>query len=232
MGASSQPRKNAFMSQGLAPGLTLRLAFSRREDAEVLVTRVEAVTEERIEVLTPMRRLRATPLPIGSTVHCAYIHQNKRWRFISKVAGYSDDGSVQYLARPGHIDSSERRGAFRLATAIKPSALYRMVIDGESAADEVPELLDATVVDLSEGGLCLSSRERFQRGEKLGLRAELTDVGEFLARMTVTGIDEPPTGSRNRRIHCQFFDISRADRDKVARYLMRRQIEMRRRGQL
>src|SRR5690242_16027725 len=125
MGPSSQPRKNASMSQGLAPGLTLRVAFSRREDAEVLVTRVEAITEERIEVLTPMRRLRATPLPVGSTIHCAYIFQNKRWRFASQVCGYSDDGSVQYLVRPERIDCSERRGAFRLATAIKPCALYR-----------------------------------------------------------------------------------------------------------
>jgi hypothetical protein len=51
MGASPQPRKNRFMAQGLAPGLTLRLAISRREDAEWLVTRLEDVNETALEVL-------------------------------------------------------------------------------------------------------------------------------------------------------------------------------------
>jgi hypothetical protein len=34
------------------------------------------------------------------------------------------------------------------------------------------------------------------------------------------------------RVHCEFTDISRAGRDVIARYMMRRQLEMRRRGQL
>jgi c-di-GMP-binding flagellar brake protein YcgR len=68
--------------------------------------------------------------------------------------------------------------------------------------------------------------------ERLGVQASLGDAQEFTARMIVTGVEDPAAGRRNRRVHCHFTDISRADREKVAKFLMRRQLEMRRRGQL
>jgi c-di-GMP-binding flagellar brake protein YcgR len=78
----------------------------------------------------------------------------------------------------------------------------------------------------------LSTPARLSSGERLGVQASLGNDVEFTARMQITSVDDPPTGNRNRRVHCRFTDISRADREKVARYLMRRQLEMRRRGQL
>lgn len=233
MGGLSQPRKNPYMSQGLVPGMTLRLTLSRREDAETLATQIEDVTDERMEVLVPMRRLRQHPLDPGTHVYATYTYQRKSWHFDSEVTGASDDGMLQYLRLPSGIESMERRGRFRLETSIKPSALYRLVIDKDDMPeeDERPDI-NATVVDLSEGGLCLSSPSRMERGERLGIQASLGEAVEFTARMHVTDIEPAPSGRRNRRVHCQFLDISRADREKVAKFLMRRQLEMRRRGQL
>jgi hypothetical protein len=232
MGASPQPRKNPYMAQGLVPGATLRLATSRREGAEFLVTRLEHVSDSALEVLVPMRKLQKSPLTIGATVHGAYIYQKKNWSFDSDVIGTSADGSVQYLRLPARIDCSERRGAFRLQTAIKPSSLYRLVIEKDAMPDDDDANVPGTVIDLSEGGLCLSSSARIARGERLGIQASLDDGVEFTARMQVTGVDDPAQGQRNRRIHCQFTDISRGDKDRVAKFLIRRQLEMRRRGQI
>ena len=232
MGASPQPRKNPYMAQGLAPGLTLRLAVSRREDAEFLVTRLEDVSDAAIEVLTPMRKLRTTTIPVGTRVHAAYVYQRKRWRFNTQVTGVSTDGSLLFLGLPDDIQCSERRSTFRLETSIKPQSLYRLVIDPEDLPEDPAPNIDGTVVDLSEGGLCLSTPARLISGERLGIQASLGEGHEFTARMQVTGVDDPPSGHRNRRVHCRFTDISRADRERVAKFLMRRQLEMRRRGQL
>jgi c-di-GMP-binding flagellar brake protein YcgR len=235
MGASSQPRKNPYMAQGLLPGLTLRLAVSRREDADYLVTQLEEVSDSSMEVLVPMRRLRATPLPTGTRVFATYVYRRKQWRFTTEVTGTNPECTVQYLRLPGEIESSERRNAFRLETSIKPSSLYRLVIDKETLPEDAEEEnpnIEGTIVDLSEGGLCLSSAARFTTLERLGVQATLGEGIEFTARMVVTGIEDPIRGRRNRRVHCHFTDISRADREKVARFLMRRQLEMRRRGQL
>lgn len=232
MGASPQPRKNPYVSQGLMPGTTLRMALSRRDDAEALVTQVEDVSDERVEVLVPMQRLRPRPLAPGTLVYAAYVFQRRRYHFVTEVTGHSADGMVEYLRSPGLIDSSERRSSFRLETSIKPLSLYRLVIDAEKIDDDTKPELEGVIVDLSEGGLCISTAARIAPGERLGVHASLGENGEFMARMSTTGVDEPRLGQRNRRVHCRFTDITRGDIDKIARYLMKRQLEMRRRGQL
>ena len=228
MGASPSPRKNPFMAQGLLPGTTLRLDVSSGGEGETHVTRVDDV-DGRIAILVPMRGLRPRPFSAGTLVHAHYMHQRKRWMFVTEVEGHSDDGLFEYLRLPGAIESTERRRNFRLPAAIRPESLYRLVVDSET--DE-PDLLEGTVVDLSEGGCCISTRSFAAPGERLGLQAILPEAGEIQARMRVTFVRDPQPGSRNRRLHCEFTDISRAHRDVIARYMMRRQLEMRRRGQL
>ena len=232
MGGLLQPRKNPFMAQGLQPGVMLRMALSRREDAELMSTTVEHVDAERIEVLVPMLRMRARPHSPGTRVHAAYTFRQKTWQFVTEVAGHSADGRLEFLTAPRNIESIERRLAFRLATSIRPETLYKVVIDEEMLASETDNTLNGTIVDLSQGGLCISSQARLMPGERLGLQAVLGDCGEITARVQVLRVEEPPSGKMNRRIHCQFTDISRGDRDKVAKFLMKRQLEMRRRGQL
>ena len=228
MGASPSQRKNSFMAQGLLPGITLRLDVSSGEAGETHVTRVEEV-DGRIAILVPMRGLRPRPFATGTLVHAHYIHQQKRWMFITEVEGHSDDGMFEFLRLPAAIESTERRRNFRLPSAIRPESIYRLVVDAET---EDPELIEGTVVDLSEGGCCISTRSLAIPGERLGLHAILPEAGEIHARLRVNIVRDPQPGNRNRRLHCEFTDISRAHRDVIARYMMRRQLEMRRRGQL
>ena len=228
MGGLPLRRKNPFMAQGLLPGITLRLDISSGGEGETHVTRVEDVSDH-IAILVPMRGLRPRPFATGTLVHAHYIYQQKRWMFLTEVAGHSQDGTYEFLRLPGAIESTERRRNFRLPAAIKPETIYRLVVDAET--DE-PELIEGTIVDLSEGGCCLSTRSFALAGERFGFHAILPEAGEIRARMRVNSIREPQPGNRNRRLHCEFTDISRADRDIIARYMMRRQLEMRRRGQL
>ncbi len=229
MGGLSLPRKNPFMTQGLQPGITLRLDVSAGRHGESHVTRVEDIDGERIAILVPMRGLRPRPFPAGTLVHAYYIFQQKRWRFVTEVEGHSPDGMYEYLRLPPAIESTERRRNYRLPAAIRPETVYRMVIEADST-EEVE--IEGTIVDISEGGCCLSTRAYAAPGERLGLHAILPEAGSIRARMRVTFVREPAPGNRNNRLHCEFTDISRADRDVIARYMMRRQLEMRRRGQL
>jgi c-di-GMP-binding flagellar brake protein YcgR len=217
------------MAQGLLPGTTLRLDVSSGGQGETHVTRVEDVDNQHISILVPMRGLRPRPFAAGTLVHAHYIFQQKRWMFVTEVEGHSEDGHHEFLRLPGAVESTERRRNFRLPAAIRPESVYRLVVDAET---EEPELIEGTIVDLSEGGCCFSTRSFAMPGERFGLHAVLPEAGEIHARMRVTFIRDPQPGNRNRRLHCEFTDIGRADRDIIARYLMRRQLEMRRRGQL
>ena len=231
MGTSSRPRKNPFKGQGLVPGLTLHLEFTLGERQEALVTQVEQVDERELSVLVPIQRLRKRPLPSGQAVQATYFHQRMQFSFVSIVRSHSEDGEHDILDAPRTIHSQERRGAFRLPTALRPSSLYRLVIDRDSTAAGSVEI-DGTLVDLSEGGICLSTRGAAAIGERIGMQVELPQVGAVTARMIVVAIDEPLDGQRNRRVHCSFTDLGRTERERIGRYVMRRQLEMRRRGQL
>ena len=70
-------------------------------------------------------------------------------------------------------------------------------------------------------------------GERRGFTPlVIPDAGEIRARMRVTFVREPQPGNRNRPVACEFTDISRGDGTSSLEYMMRRQLEMRRRGQL
>ena len=232
MGDSLPARNNPFMAQGLVPGTRLRMEVSVRGGVESHVTSVEDVSEDGITILTPMKSLRSRPFAEGTVVHAAYVHERRSWRFLTQFATTTGAGEFSLLLLPGTIQDSEQRGTFRLQTAVKPTSIYRMVIDSERGADEEPQTLEGTIVDLSEGGVCFTTRQLALAGERLGILAELPESGPINARVRVTSIEEPVPGNRNRRVHCQFTDISQGDRDRIARYLMRRQLEMRRRGLL
>lgn len=232
MGDSLPAHNNRFMAQGLVPGIRLRMEVSVGGGVESHATSVEDVTAEGITILTPMKHLRARPFPSGTVVHAAYVHDRMRWRFLTQFNGVSPAGDLSYLRAPATIESSEQRGHFRLQTAVKPIAIYRLVIDAQRAAGDASHEIEGTIVDLSEGGICFTTRQAAHAGERIGLQTNLPESGQIHARLRVTGVEEPVSGNRNRRVHCQFTEISQADRDRIARYLMRRQLEMRRRGLL
>lgn len=229
MGGSSQPRKNPYVAQGLIPGTTLEITVPTPGGEEQLVTRVEDVDEERIEVLVPMRRLALEPLPRGCLLRAAYTHRQIRRTFATEALDTSGGGAFQGLRAPALIESNERRDVFRLNTAIRPESLYRLVID---AASDEPAVLEGVIIDLGEGGLCISTANPLRVGERLGIHAALGEEGEFRARMKVTELAGPAGGGRNYRVHCTFTTIGQADADRIARHLMRRQLELARRGQL
>jgi c-di-GMP-binding flagellar brake protein YcgR len=231
MGVSSQPRKNPYVTQGLLPGTTLHIAAPSAGEEQELVTRVEGVSEDHIAVLPPMRKRELSPLTAGELLRASYVHHERRFQFVTEVLGGTPDGTLQYLQAPGLIEEFERRETFRLETSIRPISLYRIVVD-RTRADEDNGELAGVVVDLGEGGLRLSSPAVVRDRERLGIHASLGEDGEFMARMQVTDVTGPASGQRNYRIHCRFTDISQSDADRIARYLMRRQLEMRRRGQL
>jgi c-di-GMP-binding flagellar brake protein YcgR len=214
-------------------GIALQIRYEAIDGLQEVITRVEDVNEHGIAVLVPMVRLKRRPLPGGRIVEVHYTYRERWFQFVTEVTGHSGDGTLDYLAPPLRVESNDRRRFFRLQTAIKPTCVFRVVVNEDTGASEGSEAtLTGQVTDLSEGGLCFSTRDRASMGERLGFQMELPGAGMLTARVRVASIEEPMTGRVNRRLHCEFTNITLGDRDRIARFLMRRQLEMRRRGQL
>jgi c-di-GMP-binding flagellar brake protein YcgR len=233
MGASLPARNDRERADGLAAGLSIQIRYEAMGGLQEVSTRVEDVNEHGVAVLVPMERLKRRPLPTGRIVEVHYTHRERWLQFVTEVTGHSRDGMYDYLAMPTRIESSDRRKFFRLQTALKPLCVFRVVVSDETGTAEDREAtLEGQVTDLSEGGLCFSTRDRASVGERLGFQIELPGTGTLTARVRVASMEEPLTGRVNRRLHCEFTNITLGDRDRIAKFLMRRQIEMRRRGQL
>lgn len=239
MGASLPSRKNYFRAEGVVPGLKIQLELNVGNRTELYASQVEDIDGERLGVLVPMIRLQRRPLPSGSIVRVSFVHNKRRRRFVTEVLGHSANGMVDYLQLPPRVEDSDRRKSFRLDTTLNPRHLYRLVI--EPAAGEVAEpsaeaedasQLPGVVVDVSEGGLCLSTRATVERGDRLGILVDLPEAGELHAHLQVTDVEEPTRERLNRKVHCKFTALTRRERDLIARFLMKRQLELRRRGQL
>lgn len=234
MGASPQSRKHDLQEKGLAPGLTLDLEVAVEGRTRRFVTRVEEVGEHGIAVLVPMERLQRRPLPTGAHVVARYGHKGKPCQFVTRVTGHSDDGNCDILALPEEIGGGDRRSWFRLPLALKPDNVYRMVVKSgeEQTAEGSDRPLRVTILDLSEGGARISCSQPLQVGDWLGIEFTLPGEGTISTRMVVLRVERPDRTRSTHHAGCQFRGITMRDQDRIARYLLRRQLEMRRRGQL
>jgi c-di-GMP-binding flagellar brake protein YcgR len=232
MVAVSQAHKNQLISQGLRSGRALRLNIESGARVETLSTRVEDLTEKVLTVLTPMVRMHDRPIERGTKIRVNYTFDNRIFGFVTESLGVSPDGQFQFLTVPEAVKSTDRRGAFRLQAFLQPESVYRIVIDERTAKLPGGAQLKSSILDISEGGVCLSSRHGATVGERLGMNVDLPDSGQLQVRMRVVDVEAPPKGQLNHRIHCVFVDLTTPDRDRIGKFLLRRQLSMRHRGQM
>lgn len=229
MGSSLPRPENPFQAHGLRPGSPLVLEFAVGELLESHITVLDEVGRDLIAVLRPLVKREPRPLPLGARVFAFWQHEGKPYKFDTDVVQNSKTADIDFLNRPLSIQQGERRSFFRLQTILRPVELYRLVVDG----NENEKLARVTtIVDLSEGGVCMAARVPFAEGERLGLRLDLPGIGQITTRVIVRSVQAPPPGFRNWRTHCQFVGLAATARDSITRYLISRQLELGRKGQL
>lgn len=226
---TSLPRpENAFQEQGFRAGLPLSLSVRSGDTVSNSITLIDEVGRDCLSVLRSMSKDPTAALPLGGAVWASYSYDGKRWAFESEVLP-SKHAELEFLTLPKAIVPSERRTSYRLSTAFKPIELYRLVVQGASGPD-LARL--STVVDISEQGVCLSTRAQIQSGERLGIRFELPGKQDINARLIVRALQPPAPGLRNNRVHCEFLAMATDTQAAIARFVINRQAELRRSGRL
>jgi c-di-GMP-binding flagellar brake protein YcgR len=232
MGVSALSRKDVCIAQGLVPGVSIHLEAVVNGNTLQQTTRIEDINDVSLCVLIAMEHLRARPLALGANVAVQYTHQGQPWTFTSEVIGHSSDGMYDLLALPEDATSGDRRRYFRLPMVLPAEHIYHVLPATAHLDEEVGSDFDATVVDLAEGGAKLSSRSRVSVGDVMNLEMSLPDFGPIEARMRAVRVQAPSRRRLNYRVACTFTSIDVRDKQRIAGYLMSRQIEMRRKGQL
>lgn len=218
-----------FARDGLRAGIAVHLLIERGGQVLSLPTRIEQVETDAITILSPMRGRQLRPNGVGTRVRVEFQDGRRLISFVTTVVDSS--GDTEILAMPAHLENTEKRESFRLAVSLRPDRMCR-AYPATHDAEAREETVSGTVIDMSEGGVCFVSKGRGSWASAVHLVFTLDQGWKVDVMARVVSVEEPATGQLNARVHCQFTNPARRDREEIARFLIRRQIAMRQAGQL
>ncbi len=177
------------------------------------------IVGERVHILPP-----AGPpddLYPGKQVDVVVMVDDSAYQFITRVLSV---GRPFVLARPDTLRLVEKRQHFRLELGIVPA--YAAVTDA-NGVDE--RSLRLTALNISAGGVKFVSRRALSKGDLIHMWLPLDDY-RVDCMVEVVNALSPGVGRSNYRYNTQFRSISHDDRERLARFVFRKQIELRRRS--
>jgi c-di-GMP-binding flagellar brake protein YcgR len=210
-------QKRSLISAYFNNGRFFMLTSLLRVDVEAGEVVFECGREERINRLA----LLAEQVLMTTTVD-----QIKVQFVVGKLAETQSGGLPAFSAElPGQVLRLQRREYYRLSTPLtKPVKFVARI----RRADGSALIVEASLLDLSGGGICLmvtpQMAELLQRGDILTeCKMTLPDEGQLVASLYIRNKLEVATrgGSRYLRVGCQFLDLPGARMSMVQRYINR-----------
>ena len=227
---------------GLKPGAHCNVDVEDRELGEIqsYPSRIEDLEEDRLFVDWPSKKGQLLELPTGDHVNVSVPTQTGATLFLDteivrRVPATAGNPIAMLVLRVLAVGRQQQRGHFRLPIMVEPidCAIWHRDM-GAPADDGVWRPIQATITDLSGGGVGLSSLQELADGARLRIRFPFPmGEGDFAGNVVVRSVI-PLTGGEHTRfkIGTAFEDdVDRMRRERLARSIHRVQIEQKRRAQ-
>lgn len=161
-------------------------------------------------------------LTVGEDVLLFTQYHGRTYQFTTKVL---ESGLQLLVDHPGEANRMERRSFYRLLITI-PVVSAEVIHETGS-----PEEVEAMIVDISGGGVRLRIDHDLPEGTVLGL---VIVLGDQRLRLDARIVHRSTVGGRGRSVRhesqCEFVDISRADQDRIVRFIFEKQREYSQKG--
>jgi len=198
----------------------LLLEVKLGENAGIYDSRVEDIEGDILHISMPSEKGRTVPLKPKTRLHVSYVMNRGRLSFKTMVEDrYMDPMPMLKVNKPEVLFREELRSFFRVDCRVP----VKVMVDVEE--DEVvhQKMFEGKVIDLSGGGCKVFTAAPIKNGDKfeiffLGNLGKL-DQAKVEAKRVVK-VEE------NLEVGTEFYDINQADRDKVIKYVFKRQVEM------
>jgi len=132
---------------------------------------------------------------------------------------------IWIVTMPFEIKKIQQRSFVRLDVALPVAIEYSLYDD----QDEVVSLKLITK-DLSGGGLQVICNQKIKLGKKIKLTLEFLDYGRFQVDGEVVRILQPQAERQLFWIGIKFSGTHESIRDKISRFIFRKQLEQRQKG--
>lgn len=201
----------------------LEIMLAKGPQAERYPSKVEEATESYLLLAMPMSK--GVPvLPQSDTVfYGRMVMGGAVWLFASRFLDKRLRPVLMWVCSPAYdFRKIQQRAFVRLETALP--VILRPAVDGGDA-----QPVSATTRDIGGGGLQLVTRELIPQG--VVVKVEF-DLGEFKI-FTGSAVVVRAEYDNFRKICClglKFVDLSERERDKIIKYIFKRQLERRQKG--
>ena len=189
---------------------------------EIYKSKIQDVEDDSISIYLPGSEGKYLPLEIGEETHRVYYGERDRvYSFKCKVIKRSADGAVRLLTlgKTYDIERIQRRNFVRVSYL--ESVQYRINEDSSSITFK-----NATMIDLSGGGLKFRTADKIEKEELITLRLKYHD-NEIFIKSKVVRRNTNDNGDYTYGL--EFIDISEMDREKIIQLvfqIMRKQNEV------
>lgn len=196
-------------------------------------SRIEDINNSEIMIAVPTDR-HGVPVPIlkDTKIEVDFILEEKgRFRFKSKVLGRTTGTKLPFLMidYPSDATREQLREFFRVPVRIE-TKLYKFYEDVPDVNMKIPfKSYDAVIVDISGGGGKLKTTLLMELKERFSL--DMSEFAENLSRVECEVVRSHVINEDEKYEVCFQFDLDKeADRNKIIKYVFKRQIELREMG--
>lgn len=206
----------------LSYGMTVELTVMEGEYEGLYRTKIEEVGEKLLSVGVPFENGELVPVREGTKVKVSFFDEAAVYSFKGKIMQrFAVPIPILVLLMPDSVEKVQRRSFVRVPASFP--VFFRMV-----TREGLSDIQEASLLDLSGGGIRFSTKEKIENKSLLFVRIPLPN-GEIQTPGRVCRV-VPIEDTRRFSVSVEFHEISERERDRIIRCVFDIQRAMRKKG--
>lgn len=188
----------------------------------LLVEKACLVIELNNDIIAPIE------LTTGTNLDYRLVAGSIIYTFVSTVIGFrvKADRTIAVLSPPRRVDENEKRKYFRMGISTKADYYLLPYKKENLRLNEVSlalyqELEDSTIIDISEGGIKIKTKEEFMKGQYALLALYIPEKTVVLGRAVRCG----PNAEGRYDTAFEYLDITDSIKKNISDFIMEKSIE-------
>lgn len=203
----------------------LEVRLVKDPDGPQYTSRIEEIIESHMIIAMPMEKGYPVFFSRGKTLYGKVFTDTGVYAFQSAYADKKMSPlPIWIVTKPSEIEKTQQRSFVRFDVALPVEVEYLLNNDQDKVTS-----LKLITKDLSGGGLQVICDKKIKLGKSVKLSLDIPDVGVFPIDGQVIRVHQPQEDRKLFWISIKFLSIPNNIRDRIIRFIVRRQLEQRQR---
>jgi len=213
----------------------LEITLASDHGAERYSSRIEEITDHQLHLAMPMSKNVPILLVPGTKFLGRIVSEEAVWEFTSTyIDKMTTSVPVWIVSSPTEVKKKQQRSFVRMQIAMPMKVSYRQKngLENTNSDDIVgTALITVTTKDIGGGGILFVTKTPLKIGVTLRVGLDLILGNSVEATGEVVRLlHAPDTTLKIYYVAIRFIDISEKERDRIIKFIFKKQIERRKRG--